>query len=80
LKKLFQEVLGKEYSKDQYLQQFTLRVPQHLEKIERIREIYKTSVSNIPEILFSMLDEQEQRLEDTRVSLGDYVSPDQLSK
>ncbi|MEE9282448.1 MAG: phosphoenolpyruvate carboxykinase (GTP) [Nitrososphaerales archaeon] len=80
LRKLFQEVLGKEYSKDQYFQQFTLRVPQHLEKIERIREIYKTSVSNIPEILFSMLDEQEQRLEDTRVSLGDYVSPDQLSK
>ncbi len=80
LKKLFQEVLGKDYSKDQYLQQFTLRIPQHLEKIKRIREIYKTSVANIPEILFRMLDEQEQRLEDTRVSLGDYVFPDQLSK
>ncbi|MEM0331937.1 MAG: phosphoenolpyruvate carboxykinase domain-containing protein, partial [Archaeoglobaceae archaeon] len=49
LKKLFSEVLLKDYSKDDYIKQFTIRVPENLSKIERIEKI------NIAAICASLL-------------------------
>lgn len=79
LKKLFSDILSRDYCQDDYVEQFTLRIPQNLAKIERIRNIYK-SFKDIPAVLFQELDEQEKRLKDCRKELGDYVSPDKLGK
>jgi phosphoenolpyruvate carboxykinase (GTP) len=78
LKKIFKEVLGKEYTKEDYLKQFTLRIPENLEKIKRIAEIYKTKVPDAPHILFEALEAQRQRFEAVRKKLGDYISPEAL--
>ncbi|MFC1631846.1 phosphoenolpyruvate carboxykinase (GTP), partial [Candidatus Omnitrophota bacterium] len=70
LQKLFQEVLNKEFTEQDYLQQFTLRVPENLAKIERITKIYKEKVSDAPQILFATLEAQLQRLEQARKNYG----------
>jgi len=66
LKDLFKEALGKSYAHEDYMKQFTLRVQQNIEKIERITQIYKTKVSDAPRILFDILEEQKKRLEKGR--------------
>jgi phosphoenolpyruvate carboxykinase (GTP) len=78
LKKIFKDVLGKEFTKEAYVKQFTLRIPENLAKIERIIDIYKTKVPDAPHILFEALDEQKKRLLETQKKLGDYVSPEAL--
>ena len=77
LKTLFKEVLNKDYSRDDYLEQFTLRIPENLSKLERIKNIYKDSDS-IPPLLFKELAEQEKRLKECQEEYGDYVSPEVL--
>jgi phosphoenolpyruvate carboxykinase (GTP) len=71
---LFQEVLGQEYTKQQYVEQFTLRVPENLAKIDRIEAIYKKE-SDTPAVVFEVLAAQRKRLEDLKAAKGDYVSP-----
>ncbi len=78
LKKLFQSVLGQEYTEAEYTRQFTIKIPYNLEKIERIKEIYKTKVSDTPDILFSVLDAQAERLTKAQAEHGDYIAPEKL--
>lgn len=75
LRRLFKEVLNKDYQKEDYVEQFTLRIPEHLEKIERIVKIYRTKVPDTMDVLFKALAEQKERLERVRREKGDYVSP-----
>jgi len=79
LKRLFKEVLGKDYKKESYVQQFTLRIPENLAKIKRIREIYK-KYENVPRSLFKELDAQEKRLLECRKKFSDYVSPENFQE
>lgn len=74
LKKLFKEILNKDYSEEDYHRQFTLRIPENIAKIERIVEIYKTKVTDSPGIFFKLLQEQKQWLEKIKVQYGDYVA------
>lgn len=74
LKSLFREVLGKEYSREDYEKQFMIRVPEFLAKIRRIRRIY-SNIENIPNAVFKELDREEKRLKEAKESLGDYISP-----
>ncbi|MCK4436358.1 phosphoenolpyruvate carboxykinase (GTP) [bacterium] len=76
LKRLFKEVLKKDYSKEDYIKQFTIRVPAHLAKMDRIIEIYRTKVPDTPQIVFETLEAQRQRLKEARERCGDYISPD----
>jgi len=62
LKRLFKEVLNKDYSKESYNKQFALRVQENLAKIDRLMDIYKRKVPDAPDILFKVLKEQKQRL------------------
>ncbi|MFH1995582.1 MAG: phosphoenolpyruvate carboxykinase (GTP) [Candidatus Omnitrophota bacterium] len=78
LKRLFKDVLGKEYTEADYLEQFTLRIPEHLGKIDRITEIYTSKVADVPESLFRVLDDQKKRLEEVKAKHGDYVAPEKL--
>ena len=75
LKKLFREVLEKDYSHGEYIEQFTLKVRENLEKIGRITEIYETKVTDAPEHLFRVLNAQKQRLEEVKARHGDYAAP-----
>jgi len=76
LKKLFKQVLNKDYSREDYTKQFTIRVPENLAKIDRIRKIYETTVTNTPSVVFKVLEEEERRLIEARTKYGDYVSPE----
>jgi len=78
LKRLFKETLAKEYSKEEYIKQFTIRIPENLAKIDRIMKIYETEVLDTPKIVFEVLDEQRQRLNKVRREYGDYISPDEF--
>jgi phosphoenolpyruvate carboxykinase (GTP) len=80
LKRLFREVLDKDYAEEDYAEQFTLRIPENLAKIERIVKIYKTKVPDTPKVLFETLEEQKKRLEAARAKYGDYVPPHVFDK
>jgi phosphoenolpyruvate carboxykinase (GTP) len=75
LAKIFKSLLNKDYTKEQYEEQFTLRIPERIAKKERIKKIYHTKVFDTPYLLMRALNMQEQRLEDCRKKFGDYVSP-----
>ncbi|HDM42954.1 MAG TPA: phosphoenolpyruvate carboxykinase (GTP) [Firmicutes bacterium] len=80
LKPLFKEVLNKEYKKDDYNKQFTLRVPESIAKIDRIEEIYRTKVHDTPDIVFKVMNEQRMRLNEAREKYGDYILPEEFTK
>ncbi len=79
LMRLFKDALGMEYSEAQYKEQFSVRVPQQLAKIERIEAIYRQEWG-IPEVLFTTLDEQRKRLLEARAEFGDLVTPLMLAQ
>jgi len=79
LKRLVKDVLDKDYSEEEYVKQFTLRVPKRLAKIERIVEVYRTKVPDTPPILFNILQEERQRLEKAREKYGNSISPFDLA-
>ncbi|NIO19732.1 MAG: phosphoenolpyruvate carboxykinase (GTP) [Candidatus Aenigmarchaeota archaeon] len=78
LGKLFKQVLKKNYSREEYAEQFKIRIPENLEKIERITNIYKTKVHDTPAIVFKVLEDQRKRLEDARKKFGEYIPPDKF--
>jgi len=74
LKKLFKEFPGKDYTKENYEAQFSLRVDENIAKIERILKIY-SKIADVPEVLYKVLGAQKNRLEKTAAKLGGLVSP-----
>ena len=76
LRKLFDRVLNKDYTKEDYVKQFTIRVPENLAKIERVQRFYQENVSDTPAELFEILDQQRIRLVEARERFGDYISPE----
>ncbi len=74
LKKLFKEVFDREYTKEEYEKQFTIRIPELLAKIERIRKIYE-EIAFVPNEVFKELNAEEKRLKDAKKKHGDYISP-----
>lgn len=75
LRKIFKDVLGKEYLFDDYCRQFTIRVPENLAKINRVRNFYLDRVENVPQKVFNVLNQQEERLKEAQGKFGDYISP-----
>ena len=78
LKKLFKEVLGKDYAKEDYIKQFTTRVPENLSKIERVSKFYQENVTDIPLEMFGQLYMQKERLLAAKEKYGDYISPEKF--
>ncbi len=76
LKRLFSQVLGTDYRKEDYDKQFSIRVPENLSKIERVERFYQESVSDTPSELFQVLNLQRERLLKAKKSFGDYISPE----
>ena len=75
LKPLFSEVLDKEYTQEEYIEQFTYRIPENLTKVDRVIAAYKKEGGDIPTVVFEELEAQKQRLLDAQAKYGDYVSP-----
>jgi phosphoenolpyruvate carboxykinase (GTP) len=74
LKKLFAQCLKADYSQEDYVKQFTLRIPENLAKLDRIEEIYR-GVPDAPQVVFDTLGAQRDRLKALQADKGDYVSP-----
>ncbi len=78
LRRLFKQVLNKDYSREDYVKQFTIRVPENLAKIERVQRFYQENVSDTPLELFGILYLQRERLIKAKASFGDYISPEKF--
>ncbi|MFW9833914.1 MAG: phosphoenolpyruvate carboxykinase (GTP) [Candidatus Thorarchaeota archaeon] len=76
LSELFQCHLDKEYTREEYNLQFATRIPELLEKIDRIEMVYRDTVPDTPQLLFDVLDEQRNRLIEHQNELGDYILPE----
>lgn len=78
LKKLFKEAMQKDYSKEAYVEQFSIRVHNLLKKLDRIESIFKQE-EKVPEVFWQHLEQQRQRLSDARKKFGkDVISPEEF--
>jgi len=71
---LFKQVLDQDYSKQDYVDQFTIRVPECLAKLDRMEEIYAT-IADTPQEMKDEMAAQRKRLDDLRAAKGDSISP-----
>ncbi|UCC22347.1 MAG: phosphoenolpyruvate carboxykinase (GTP) [Planctomycetota bacterium] len=75
LAKLFKDHLNAEYSQPDYVEQFTIRIPENLAKLDRVEKIYKDKVPDTPQILYDTFSDVCKRLKAAQDKHGDYVSP-----
>jgi len=75
LARLFKEHLGTDYTQDDYVRQFTFRVPENLSKLGRIEKIYREKVADTPEVLYETLEEVRGRLKEAGEKYGENISP-----
>lgn len=75
LKGLFRQIFKREYTREQYEQQFSIRASRYLEKLDRVEEIYKAE-DGVPEEFKKHLTQQRERLKEAREKYGaDEISP-----
>lgn len=79
LKRIFKEVRKKDYKYEDYIAQFTIRVQENLDKMERVEE-YHRQIEKAPQKVFDELAAQKQRLLDAQKEFGNMVSPEKLQK
>ena len=73
--RLFKQVLDKTYTSDDYVKQFTIRIPENIAKMERVEKLYRDQGSEVPHLLYDILNQQRLRLQNLQKEQGDYVSP-----
>ena len=76
---LFKEVLKKDYTKEDYIKQFTIRVPENLAKIDRVEKYHKENIPGSPQAVFDTLELTRKRLKEAAEKYGDYISPFDLA-
>jgi phosphoenolpyruvate carboxykinase (GTP) len=74
LKKLFKAVLDKDYTEQDYIDQFSIRIPELVAKLDRMDKIYATVADN-PAAMSTELTAQRKRLDALRAAKGDTISP-----
>ena len=75
LARLFKQHLDADYTTDDYVKQFTIRIPENLAKFDRVEKIYREKVADAPQILYDTFDLARKRLNDARDKHGDYIPP-----
>ena len=78
LQKLFKDVLNQDYSKQDYVDQFTIRIPECIAKLDRMDEIY-AGIDDTPVAMKTELGTQRKRLEGLKKTKGAHISPFDLS-
>ncbi len=79
LVELFKKYRNKDYSKDEYVEQFKIRVPENMAKLDRIEKIYKEEISDTPQIVLDTFAKARKRLQAMADKYGDYISPFDLA-
>ena len=69
LKALFKQVFDKDYTEEEYIEQFSIRVPMWLEKMDRIEQIYSLE-EKIPQVFLDHLEQQRTRLKEAKEKHG----------
>jgi phosphoenolpyruvate carboxykinase (GTP) len=64
LKYLFESVFNKEYTREQYEKQFSIRIGKILEKLDRIENVYKDE--KMPEEFYTQIAKQREKLIEAR--------------
>jgi phosphoenolpyruvate carboxykinase (GTP) len=78
LKAIFKDTLNQEYTKQDYEEQFIIRVPELLGKLDRMEDIYAT-VGDTPAAMKEEMAAQRKRLEALKAAKGDYILPKDLA-
>jgi phosphoenolpyruvate carboxykinase (GTP) len=76
LRRLFEAVLGKSYTPEDYVRQFTTRVAANLSKLDRVERFCRDNLVDAPEQLFAVLGAQRERLLDASRRFGDMIAPE----
>lgn len=79
LVELFREIRGKEYTWEEYEQQFSIRVKWLLKKVGRVEEFWRKE-EGTPKEVFEVLEETREGLEELKKRFGDPVSPRKLEE
>jgi phosphoenolpyruvate carboxykinase (GTP) len=69
LKQLFKAVFKRDYMEEEYIQQFSIRVSNYLEKIARMEQLYKDE-PNMPREFWDVLNQQKRELQELKVRTG----------
>ncbi|MFX1361552.1 MAG: phosphoenolpyruvate carboxykinase (GTP) [Promethearchaeota archaeon] len=78
LESLFKRYLDKIYTKDDYVEQFSIRVKKLIEKLDRVEEVYKKE-KGMPNFFWDILNEQRVKLNDIKKETKEILSPIDLS-
>ncbi len=74
LVRLFKQVLDKAYSREEYIEQFTIRIPELLAKLDRMEAIF-ADIPDTPETMKREMTAERARLNTLKAAKGEYVSP-----
>lgn len=72
---LFKQVLNQDYKQEDYEEEFKIRIPENLAKIDRIETYMKEKASDVPDVVFTTLNKLRTHLQDAQKKHGDYISP-----
>ncbi len=74
LKQLFKEYLDQDYSKDEYIEQFSIRVDKYLAKFERMKTIFGKQ-KDVPAEFMDEISSLMKLLEEAKTKYGPVISP-----
>jgi phosphoenolpyruvate carboxykinase (GTP) len=80
LARLFKQHLRRGYTQDEYVRQFTIRIPENFAKLDRVEKVYRDKVPDTPPILFSTFNDARKRLKAAADKYGNYISPFDLAQ
>jgi len=75
LQKLFKELLDIDYTKEEYVYQFTFRGEKWLGKLQRTKEFFKKMDPNCPDYLFKKWDEYIEKVQKAMQKYGENIEP-----
>jgi phosphoenolpyruvate carboxykinase (GTP) len=75
LARLFRDHLKQDYTEADYVQQFTIRIPENLAKLDRVEKIYRQKVADTPQLLYETFAAARQRLKAAQAEHGANISP-----
>ena len=78
LKALFKLYLDNDYAKEDYIEQFSIRIPKLLAKLDRVEKYFEKE-QNIPKFFMDTLNNQREALNSLKEKAGkDIISPEEF--